>query len=251
MSFKAKLLLSHSFYLNVFNDMKRLAIILIVFAIVPFSGKSQAPDESQLGAWYMYFFNKSFKNSQFGIQGDYQFRFWSPTSDLEQILLRTGATYKPKNANILFTLGYANITTGTFGEGTSTFNENRIYQEALIPHTVGERFLLTHRFRYEQRFVEDQDFRTRFRYMLFLNIPFNDVILQKNTIYLALYNELFINGQKDIGDARTVELFDRNRSYFGMGYGLSDGLRMQLGWMLQTTDNWGKGQAQISLHHNF
>lgn len=231
--------------------MKRLAIILIVFVIIPISGKSQPPDESQMGAWYMYFFNKSFKNSRFGIQGDYQFRFWSPTSDLEQILLRTGATYKPKNTNVLFTLGYANITTGTFGESTSTFNENRIYQEALIPHTVGDRFLLTHRFRYEQRFVEDQDFRTRFRYMLFLNIPFNDVILQKQTIYLALYNELFINGQKDIGVERTVEFFDRNRTYVGMGYGLSDGLRMQLGWMLQTTDNWGKGQAQISLHHNF
>lgn len=231
--------------------MKRIAIILIALAVIPYFGRSQAPDESQLGAWYMYFFNKSFKNSQFGIQGDYQFRFWDAGSDLEQILLRTGVTYKPKNANILFTLGYGHITTGTFGESRSNFMESRIYQEALIPHTVGERFLLTHRFRYEQRFVEGQDLRTRYRYMLFLNIPFNDVILQKKTIYLALYNELFVNGQKDIGDARTVELFDRNRTYMGLGYGLSDGLRMQLGWMLQTTNSFGKGQAQISLHHNF
>lgn len=60
-------------------------------------------EEDQLGAWYMYFFNKQFKNSQFGIQGDYQFRFWDFGSDLEQILLRTGATYRPKNADILFT----------------------------------------------------------------------------------------------------------------------------------------------------
>lgn len=227
-------------------------IILLTLVYIPFLGISQnEPDDSQLGAWYMYFFNKSFKNSQFGIQGDYQFRFWNAGSDLEQILLRTGATYKPKNANILFTLGYANITTGQFGESTTTVNENRIYQEALIPHTVGGRFLFSHRMRYEQRWNEGQDFRTRYRYNLFLNVPLNKLELDKNTIYLALYNEIFINGQKPVGDGRTVELFDRNRTYIGMGYGLLSGLRMQLGWMLQTTNSWSKGQAQVSLHHNF
>ncbi len=227
-------------------------IILLTLVYIPFLGISQnEPNDSQLGAWYMYFFNKSFKNSQFGIQGDYQFRFWNAGSDLEQILLRTGATYKPKNANILFTLGYANITTGQFGESTTTVNENRIYQEALIPHTVGGRFLFSHRMRYEQRWNEGQDFRTRYRYNLFLNVPLNKLELDKNTIYLALYNEIFINGQKPVGDGRTVELFDRNRTYIGMGYGLLSGLRMQLGWMLQTTNSWSKGQAQVSLHHNF
>jgi len=231
--------------------MKKISLLLLII-LMPLLGSSQIdPDESQLGAWYMYFFNKSFKNSRFGIQGDYQFRFWNVGSDMEQILLRTGVTYKPENANILFTLGYANITTGTFGEPKTTVNENRMYQEALIPHKVGERFLLTHRMRYEQRWNEGQDFRTRYRYMLFLNIPLNDVVLQKQTIYIALYNELFINGQKNIGNERTVELFDRNRTYFGMGYGLTKGLRMQLGWMVQTTNNWSKGQAQVSLHHNF
>jgi len=143
------------------------------------------------------------------------------------------------------------LLSGTFGELTSTVNENRIYQEALIPHKVGERFLLTHRMRYEQRWNEGQDFRTRYRYMLFLNVPFNDTALNKKTIYLALYNELFVNGQRNIGNERTVELFDRNRTYMGLGYGLLDGLRMQLGWMLQTTDAWAKGQAQVSLHHSF
>ncbi|SMG53034.1 Protein of unknown function [Marivirga sericea] len=231
--------------------MKHVIILLAVIAM-PFGVMSQdGPDESQLGAWYMYFFNKSFENSQFGIQGDYQFRYWNAGSDLEQILLRTGATYKPKNANIMFTLGYANITTGPFGESKENVNESRIYQEALIPHKVGDRFLLTHRMRYEQRWNEGQDFRTRYRYMLFLNVPLNDVELKQKTVYLALYNEVFINGERSIGEDRTVELFDRNRTYLGMGYGLLNNLRMQLGWMLQTTDAWSKGQAQISLHHSF
>ena len=208
-------------------------------------------EEDQLGAWYMYFFNKQFKNSQFGIQGDYQFRYWNGGGDLEQILLRTGVTYRPKDADILFTLGYANITTGTFGESDATSIEHRMYQEALFSQKIGSRFLLTHRIRSEQRWVEGQDFRTRYRYNLFLNILFNDTALGKGVVYAALYNEIFINGQTDVGEGRSVQLFDRNRTYVGIGYGVRDNMRVQLGVMRQTTVNWAKNQAQFSLHHNF
>lgn len=231
--------------------MKRILILVILGLTLHTSYGQAGPEEDQLGAWYMYFFNEQFGDSQFGIQGDYQFRFWDAGSDLEQILLRTGATYRPKNADILFTLGYAHITTGVFGESTSTSAENRIYQEALFSQKIGQRFLLTHRIRFEQRWVENQDFRTRFRYNLFLNIPLNATELGKGVVYAALYNEIFLNGQRDIGDDRMVQYFDRNRTYLGLGYGLSKKLRMQLGWMRQTTANWAKGQAQISLHHNW
>ena len=229
--------------------MKRLFIILV---IVSLSHKTYAQvDESQTGAWYMYFYNMQFKDSQWGIQGDFQYRDWAGVGDMEQLLLRSGLTYRPKEANILFTLGYANITSGIPGEISDTSGENRIYQEALIPQKLGKRYLLTHRFRFEQRFVEDQDFRTRYRYMLFFNVPFNKTSLEKDALYLAIYNELFINGQTDIGNGRTTELFDRNRTYMGLGYVLSSKVRVQLGWMNQKTVNWGKGQLQFSLHHNF
>jgi hypothetical protein len=68
---------------------------------------------------------------------------------------------------------------------------------------------------------------------------------------LALYNELFINGQTEIGDGRTVERFDRNRTYLGLGYVISKRSRVQLGWMKQTTAAWAKGQLQMSLHQSF
>ncbi|MEM6398155.1 MAG: DUF2490 domain-containing protein [Bacteroidota bacterium] len=212
---------------------------------------AQQVDEDQLGAWYMYFYNTTFGDSKFGWQGDAQFRFWNFGSDLEQILLRNGLTYRPGKGDILLTLGYASITSGVPGEISETSHENRIYQEALFSNKVGSRFLFTHRFRYEQRWVEDQDLRTRYRYMLFLNIPFNKTELVKGAIYLALYNEIFVNGQRDIGDGRSVEIFDRNRTYIGLGYGLGERLRVQLGWMNQATDLWAKGQAQFSAHHSF
>jgi len=34
-----------------------------------------------------------------------------------------------------------------------------------------------------------------------------------------------------------------------LGYGLTENLRIQAVWMNQVTDNWTKGQLQLSLHH--
>ena len=171
--------------------------LILAFSIALFSFQlsAQEVNEKEMGVWNMYFFNTTFGESRFGIQGDYQFRFWDAYTDLEQLLLRTGFTYKPKEANVLLTLGYGNITTGEPGDGNSTVNESRVYQEALLPHKVANRVLLNHRFRFEQRWVDSQDLRTRYRYNLFINIPFNMDALDKGVIYLALYNEIFIKSK--------------------------------------------------------
>jgi hypothetical protein len=229
--------------------MKLKLLILICFCA--FNSAFAQIEESKTGTWYMYFYNHQFKNSQWGIQGDFQYRDWQGLGDMEQLMLRSGITFTPKGSGVMFTLGYANITTGQFGESDDTFAENRIYQEALMPQKLGNRFYLTHRSRYEQRFIENQDFRTRYRYNLFLNVPLNKKELAPKAIYAAFYNELFINGGTDIGKGRTVELFDRNRTYLGLGYVLNTNIRFQLGWMNQKTNTWGKGQLQISMHHNF
>ena len=208
-------------------------------------------DSGKTGAWYMYFYDTQFKESNFGVQGDIQYRNWNLGGDLEQLLLRSGVTYRPKGVNAKFTVGYAHITSGAFGDSDDTSTESRIYQEALLPQKVGNRVYLSHRFRYEQRFVEDQDFRTRYRYNLFMNIPFNSSSLDIGTWYAALYNELFVNGQRDIGDGNEVEFFDRNRTYLGVGYILKKGMKFQFGWMNQKTNSLGKAQIQLSFHHNF
>jgi hypothetical protein len=233
--------------------MIRKSIFLLIFCTQPLlhNDLNAQIQEDQTGGWYMYFFNTTLNDSPWGIQGDLQHRNWNIAGDLEQLMLRGGLTYSPQNANIKFTLGYGNITTGAFGSDNTTTAESRFYQEALFPVKFGNRFYTNHRFRYEQRFVENQDFRTRYRYNLFLNIALNKVNMERNTIYLALYNELFMNGQRTVGNGNTVEFFDRNRLYGAVGYVIQDGLKVQLGVMNQTTDSWGKNQIQLSLHHSF
>jgi len=163
------------------KTVKLLVILTLLFLNIQ-ETKAQVNDK-QLGAWYMYFWDTSFKESGFGVQGDVQYRNWNVLGDLEQLLLRAGATYKPKNVNLKMVLGYAHITSGQFGESDYTSTESRIYQEFLIPNKVGNRFYLKHRFRYEQRFVENQDFRTRYRYNLFLNVPLNSKEIVNKSVY--------------------------------------------------------------------
>lgn len=229
---------------------KHTLFLIPLFLFLNFNASAQV-DEDQTGAWYMYFWNTSFGDSQWGLQGDIQYRNWDLGGDLEQLLIRGGLTYSPMNADVKFTLGYGNITSGEFGDGNETSGESRVYQEALLPHKLSSRFYLTHRFRYEQRWVENQDFRTRYRYNIFLNVPLNQANLNKDAVYLALYNEIFINGEREIGDGRSVALFDRNRFYSALGYAIKDNLKVQAGYMTQTTDAISKGQVQLSLHHSF
>ncbi len=230
--------------------MKNLLIIILVVLGNTIDGKMYAQtNEDALGSWYMYFFNGNFGDSRWGFQGDVQYRNWNIIGDLEQLLLRGGITYSPEVASIKFTLGYGNITSGMYGPGNSTSAESRIYQEALYPVRLGQRWYLNHRLRFEQRFVENQEFRTRYRYNLFVDIPLSKAEMVEKALYLALYDEIFINGKRRIGNGNEVQLFDRNRFYVGLGYMISSTMKVQLGFMNQTTDLLSKNQLQLSLHH--
>lgn len=227
----------------------RKVLTILFISTLSLCANSQ-PDEDKFGAWYMYFWNVDFKKNNFGLQGDVQYRNWNLIGDLEQLLLRGGVTYKPENTDIKFTLGYAHIQTGVYGNDKTVHLEDRIYQEVLIPKQIGNRFYFNNRFRYEQRWVDDQNLRTRYRYNLFLNIALSKPVIEKGTFYLALYNEVFLNGQRNTGTG-TVEIFDRNRSYGALGYAITTNLKVQAGVMHQYTDHWGKTQAQFSVHHKF
>ncbi|WP_246070078.1 hypothetical protein [Mangrovivirga cuniculi] len=51
-------------------------IIFITLFILPGVVNAQIEDD-KLGAWYMYFFNTTFKDGPWGFQGDIQYRNWN------------------------------------------------------------------------------------------------------------------------------------------------------------------------------
>lgn len=226
--------------------------ILAVFPMLLLAAQpSQAQvNEDRLGAWYMYLWNHDRSDSRFGFQGDVQYRNWDLLGDMEQLLIRGGLTWRPQDSPVKLTLGMAHITTGEYGSRSNNVEEIRLYQEALVPQRIG-RAHLSHRLRLEQRDVDGQSMRNRFRYFLGLNYPLNRESLSEGAIYLSVYNELFVNLEKDIGGGRRVDRYDRNRAYAAVGYALSDSIRLQFGYMHQDTKPWDKGQLQFNVFHNF
>jgi len=228
--------------------MNRFSLLFLIL-FFSFSVKAQV-DKNQLGAWYMLFLDGKFtKTSNFGFESDIQHRNFDAGRDLEQIMLRGGLSYKFSETKTKLTLGYAHITSGAFGvDDNSKSYESRVYQQLIFSNKLFSRVYVTQRFRYEQRFVQNQDFRTRWRHFFAVNIPLNQEKLIPTTFYLSIYNELFINGERPIGNDRKVELFDRNRFYMALGYQLTEKLKFQAGMMRQLTNVVGKNQLQIGIH---
>ncbi|HSM62446.1 MAG TPA: DUF2490 domain-containing protein, partial [Gillisia sp.] len=131
---------------------------------------AQAQD-SNLGNWLIYIGNKKI-NQNWNIHNEVQYRNYNAIGDLEQLLLRTGLGYTFNEGNNNFLIGYGYILSKNYlvdSDDKISINEHRIFQQFTSKQSLGI-ININHRYRFEQRFVED-DYKMRFRYFLGLNIP--------------------------------------------------------------------------------
>lgn len=219
-----------------------LCMAAFLVAVLPLH--AQQADEAPFGAWYMVFASTRFDGTPLGLHGEVQYRNHAVAGDLQQLLIRTGLQAHLADGSATFTLGYGFVESEQEGTPDLGVTEHRLYQEALLRQQVW-RVALNHRFRYEQRFVEDADFRTRYRYALFATLPLTTRTMQPGTVYAAGYNEVFLHGAtgRDGG-----AVFDRNRLYGALGYRVSSALSVQAGYMSQQFTRGADGQLQLSAH---
>lgn len=218
--------------------MKIIKLILFLLLIHNFSFSQK----SETGNWLIYFGNQKI-NEKWNWQNEIQLRSYDFVGDTNQLLLRTGIGYNLiENYNNLL-LGYGFINTQKYISNSnekSSVNEHRIYQQFITKQNFG-RLFLQHRYRIEERFIAN-DFQLRLRYFLGINIPLNKKVLEKNAIYLSLYNEIFINSEKPI--------FDRNRLYSAVGFVIDKNFKLEAGFMAQTLENSNRNQFQIVIFNN-
>ncbi|MCK8490239.1 DUF2490 domain-containing protein [Spirosoma sp. RP8] len=107
--------------------------------------------------------------------------------------------------------------------------EKRLWQQLIINQYLS-RIKFEHRYRIEQRWFTyregSQMFRNRIRYRLNAFVPLNKRTITEKTIFLSLYDEVFLN---PVGPT-----FERNRLYAGIGYQLTKNWIIQTGWVNQT-----------------
>lgn len=198
--------------------------------------------KSKVGNWFIYLGNQKI-NNKWNWHNEVQYRNYNFIGNLNQLLLRTGIGYNlfENNNNIL--LGYGFIHTQRYlpnSQEKVSINEHRLFQQFITRQNFN-RVFIQHRYRVEERFLPD-DFQMRFRYLLGVTIPINNKLMSKNTLYMSVYNEIFINVEKSI--------FDRNRLYGALGYIINPNFRVEAGFMAQTLETTHRNQFQIVLFNN-
>lgn len=196
--------------------------------------------KSELGAWYMYFGNNKI-SKKLNFHNEIQYRNFDGVGDLEQLLIRTGIGYDLTENNNNILLGYGFILSRPYINGAKPENiEHRIFQQYINKQKFG-RFNLQHRYRLEERFLQD-DFRMRFRYYLGFNIPVTNKEMLPKTVYISAYNEIFLHLDSPV--------FDRNRVYGALGFVINKNMKIEAGYMNQIQENKNRGQVQIGFYNN-
>ena len=212
----------------------------LVFSFVVFQSLNAQTNET--GSWLVYLGNQKIDN-KWNIQSDFQYRNHQVLSQRNQYLLRAGVGYNLKEQNHNLLLGFAYIATDSYDE-VNTFKatkfESRIYQQYLYKHKLSNVYV-NHRVRLEQRFFPNE-FGLRGRYFVSMQKPLKGKVISKNSSYISAYNELFL----DIKHSR----FDRNRLYLGLGFGITEHIRIETGYMIQAQKNINRGQLQFILINN-
>ena len=197
--------------------------------------------QDKTGNWFMYFGTNKLSD-KFSIHTEIQFRNHTIIpNNTEQLLLRTGLNYHFAEKAFV-TMGYAYIPSYYYEseQKSPEVEEHRIWEQFILTNKIG-RVKFEHRYRIEQRWV-NHDFKNRFRYRLMLFIPFNKPTIEAKTLFLSVYDEIFINSQEIF--------FDRNRLYGALGYQINKSTNIQAGMMHQQGSSFGKWYLQFALIFN-
>lgn len=234
-----------------------LGFLICVCAVPNYLKAQSLTEQSDLGNWLIYIGSKKL-NQNWNWHHEVQYRNYSNNiEDLEQLLLRTGLGYTFSNKNQNLLLGYAYIlfpgyTLDVRNERGEILEpsykiidfEHRVFQQFILKQRINH-LKLSHRFRFEQRQFASQ-FKMRFRYFLSARLPFKNV--NENKFYFSWYNELFLGYTFD--QQLYSGFFDRNRLYGGLGYEISEGINLELGYLNQFFGSSSRDQLNLIMFLN-
>lgn len=236
--------------------MKKLILIPFAFVFIFSQAQNDRVNDYNNTNW-LQTFNSIVLNKKWSLHLEYQWRRENGFKSWQQSLLRTGMNYK-LNDNITAHLGYAWVETFPYGDfpiaNNGTFTEHRIYEQLNLRQPVSK-FLLTHRFRIEQRWLEriipgiagpvkDWFFLHRFRYQFRAQYPF--WTRADKQFYGAAADEIFIGAGRNLG----TNIFDQNRIFLLLGYKLNKRLSLEAGYFNQTLQQGRRVNNQTIMQRN-
>lgn len=222
-----------------------------------FSTLAIAQTSNQNTGW-LFLMNNNKLTKKWGTHLDVQLRTGDQFSHLKNFMFRPGLTYFINDKSD-FTLGYLLNKTYIPVPGLSDIQltEHRIWQQYIYKHKL-KNLNFSHRFRLEQRFIDQQIgddlFAQRIRYFARVLLPLvkGQPNFQKGA-FVALQNELMFNVQHK--DNVNGHFFDQNRAYVAGGFRFSKQLDLEAGYLNQA-QKMRNGQSinhaiQLALYTRF
>jgi hypothetical protein len=218
-----------------------LRYICFSILLFPVFGFAQKNISNQFNAWALYTGTHKI-SSKVILMTEYQWRRAEGFKHWQQSLLRLGLEYEI-NPKFSVMGGYAWIKTFPYGSQPvlHEFNENRVFEQLNLKDKIG-RFEFQHRYRLEQRFLEqyaknatndivqvDPVFRNRIRYRAMVMVPLSRKEMGDNTLFLNVNNELFVGFGKGIAK----NPIDQNRFIAALGWRFNAQTNMQVGYLNQ------------------
>ncbi len=218
--------------------MKILFASVIFFSFVLSAQGQGLPAEketrSTTGVWFGIYTKYHF-NDKWAYYGEYHIRRREVLDEMGQIYLRLGATYRVTKY-FEVTAGFVNPYYWAPNPEAENIDkvvpQYRTWEQAVLA-TPFDHIKVMHQLRLEQRFrrsfVKGSSFKLthRFRYKLTTYIPLNHKDFVPKTLFLALYNEIFIQAGKSV----VYNHLEDNRAFIGLGYNVNHDLQIQSGYM--------------------
>jgi len=218
-----------------------LRYICFSILLFPVFGFAQKNISNQFNAWALYTGTHKI-SSKVNLMTEYQWRRAEGFKHWQQSLLRLGLEYEI-NPKVSVMGGYAWIKTFPYGSQPvlHEFNENRLFEQLNLKDKIG-RFEIQHRYRLEQRWLEqyaknatndivqvDPVYRNRIRYRAMAMVPLSRKEMGDNTLFLNVNNELFVGFGKGIAK----NPIDQNRFIAALGWRFNAQTNMQVGYLNQ------------------
>lgn len=207
-----------------------LAVCLLHLAIYPGIAQTAITPGTPWGSWLIGTLVLPGSAGKLGGFAEVQARSYGAFNHFFYNELKAGASYD-LDRNFSLTLAGGRYTTYDYRAlSDGPLNSEKRLWEQLIVNQYLSRLKFEHRYRIEQRWFTFRDgsdtYRNRIRYRLNMFIPLNNHTITRQTTFLSLYDEIFLN---PVGPA-----FERNRLYAGVGYQFDQQWIVQLGWVNQT-----------------
>lgn len=207
--------------------------LTILFVMLPLSIiYSQESTKHVSKSWNTLIINYSLNNNLF-LKNEVHLRRTNFLADWNQFVWRP-SFHAILNKNIDISIGYAFLNNY---RDHYQFVENNISQQVLISQKIGKSSI-KHRFRYEQRFIENYvkisdaayqkegvNFRTRFRYRFIWSISL--IKLKTKTLKLTAFDEIWLH----TGEGIIPKSLQQNWFYTGFSFPILKKTSLSMGYL--------------------